>query len=210
MLTRRSLLTTAAAATALLAAGALPPLARTAFAATGSPDEARSFIDATGKALTGAVNGGGSVQQRQAALVGIIDRDVDVQDVARFCLGRFWRTATPQQQQQYTDLFHRVLVNNIAGRIGEFQGVTFTLGRAAAREGDIAVSSTVVRPGNAPNHVDWMVSFASGSPKIVDVVAEGTSLRLTQRSDYASYLARNGNNVDALIQAMRRQAQPAG
>ncbi len=29
----------------------------------------------------------------------------------------------------------------------------------------------------------------SGSPKIVDVIAEGTSLRLTQRSDYASYLA---------------------
>jgi phospholipid transport system substrate-binding protein len=37
------------------------------------------------------------------------------------------------------------------------------------------------------------------------VVAEGTSLRLTQRSDYSSYLSHNGNNVDTLISAMRRQ-----
>jgi phospholipid transport system substrate-binding protein len=39
------------------------------------------------------------------------------------------------------------------------------------------------------------------------VVAEGTSLRLTQRSDYASYLSRNNNNVQALIDAMRQQAK---
>jgi phospholipid transport system substrate-binding protein len=42
--------------------------------------------------------------------------------------------------------------------------------------------------------------------KIIDVIAEGTSLRLTQRSDYSSFLARNSNNVQALIDAMRQQA----
>jgi phospholipid transport system substrate-binding protein len=47
--------------------------------------------------------------------------------------------------------------------------------------------------------------MSGGSPKIVDVVAEGTSLRLTQRSDYASYLSQHGNNVDALIAAMKAQ-----
>ena len=44
-----------------------------------------------------------------------------------------------------------------------------------------------------------------GGPKIVDVVAEGTSLRLTQRDDYASYLARNNDSVQALIDALKRQ-----
>ena len=41
----------------------------------------------------------------------------------------------------------------------------------------------------------------------MDVVAEGTSLRLTQRSDYASYLTHNGNDVEKLIAAMRRQIE---
>jgi phospholipid transport system substrate-binding protein len=61
------------------------------------------------------------------------------------------------------------------------------------------------RPNQQPNNVQWVVSMASGRPQIVDVIAEGTSLRVTQRSDYASYLARNGNNVDALLTAMQRQ-----
>jgi phospholipid transport system substrate-binding protein len=58
--------------------------------------------------------------------------------------------------------------------------------------------------------VDWIINGASSSPKIIDVVAEGTSLRLTQRSDYAAYLSRNNNNIDALISAMRQQVSQAG
>jgi phospholipid transport system substrate-binding protein len=69
------------------------------------------------------------------------------------------------------------------------------------------VSSSVERPNNAPANVDWIISNAGPSPKIVDVVAEGTSLRLTQRSDYAAYLSHNGNNLQALIDAMKHQAQ---
>jgi phospholipid transport system substrate-binding protein len=42
------------------------------------------------------------------------------------------------------------------------------------------------------------------------VIAEGTSLRLTQRQDYASYLTRNNNNVDALINAMQQQTARSG
>ena len=119
--------------------------------------------------------------------------------VARFCLGRFWRNATPDQQKQYIALFHDVLLNNISGKLGEYQGVTFTMGRTQSREDTQVVSTTVERPNNPPTNVDWIISEASGSPKIVDVVAEGTSLRLTQRSDYAAYLARNNNNVAVLL-----------
>jgi phospholipid transport system substrate-binding protein len=54
--------------------------------------------------------------------------------------------------------------------------------------------------------VDWLVSTESGSPKITDLIAEGTSLRLTQRSDYSAFLARNNNSVQALIDALKQQA----
>jgi phospholipid transport system substrate-binding protein len=50
-----------------------------------------------------------------------------------------------------------------------------------------------------------VVGFDTGSPKITDVIAEGISLRVTQRSDYVSFLQRNNGNIDALIDAVRRQ-----
>jgi len=204
MLTRRSLIVSTIAATTLFAATGFAPAAHAQ-----ATSEAKAFIEQTASQLIAVVNGNAPNAQKQQQLTQIIDRAVDVPEIARFCLGRFWRAATPEQQKQYIDLFHRVLVINITGKIGEYQGVSINLGQAVDREGAVAVESVVNRPGNAPAKVDWIVNNETGSPKIIDVVAEGTSLRLTQRSDYASYLARNGNNVQALIDAMKRQAQVA-
>ncbi len=202
MLTRRRLLKTSAMALAAIAA---PRVVPRAFAQ--GTDQAVAFIEQTAQQLTAIVNGSDPIPQKQKALQGIIDQTVDVDGVGRFCLGRFWRVATQAQQQEYLDLFHRVLMINITGKVASYQGVKVTVGRASPREGDTAVSSTISRPGDEPTKVEWLVSEASGSPKIIDVIAEGTSLRLTQRSDYSSYLAHNNNNVQALIDALRQQAK---
>ncbi len=203
MLTRRLMLLSA---TAMLAVMGLPPLP--AWAQT--PEQATAFIEQTAKELVDVVNGPGTLAEKRAKLQVIVDRAVDVNEVARFCLGRFWRTASPQQQKEYLDLFHRVLMINITGKVGEYQGVSFVMGRTSPREGAMAVSTTVNRPGNAPSKVDWLISTQSGSLRIVDVIAEGTSLRLTQRSDYTSYLGRNNNSVQALIDALKQQASQPG
>lgn len=198
MLTRRILLLSASTILAVRGLPSSPARAQ-------NLDQAAAFIAQTGTDIVTVVNGPGSVADKQKQLQAIIDRTVDVNEVARFCLGRFWRTASAEQQKEYQELFHRVLMINITGKIGEYQGVTIAVGRAQPREGGIVVASTVSRPGNPPSKVDWVVSTESGSPKIVDLIAEGTSLRLTQRQDYASYLRQHGNDVDALLAAMSRQ-----
>jgi phospholipid transport system substrate-binding protein len=107
-------------------------------------------------------------------------------------------------------LFHQVLVNNITAKLGEYRGVRFVMGRAQQRDDNTVVSTVVERPNNPPTNVDWIIGNDTGNSKIIDVIAEGTSLRLTQRQDYASYLSRNNNNIDALINAMRQQVAQAG
>ena len=198
MITRRRLIGTAALAVVL---ANMPRLAWAQPAA----DQALAFIDKTGQELSGAVNGNGSTKDKAAALQAIIDRSVDVSSVGRFCLGRFWRLATPAEQAEYIELFHRVLVQNITGKVGDYQGVTIVAQRTAQREDGVAVTTTVTRPNSAPNRVDWLVGTETGTPKIVDVIAEGTSLRLTQRNDYAAFLSRNNNSVAALITALKQQ-----
>ena len=199
MLTRRALLTYSAAATALLATGSWAnAMAQPAGDATG-------FVVQLGNALVAIVNGSGSYEDKKRRLGPLIEEAVDVDGIARFCLGRFWRTASQQQQQQFSQLFHAVLLNNITGKLGQFEGVTFKPTTTTQRDGDSLVGTTIRRPNQQPNNVQWVVSQATGRPKIIDVIAEGTSLRLTQRSDYAAYISHNNNDVDALITAMRRQ-----
>jgi phospholipid transport system substrate-binding protein len=199
MINRRYFLTIAAVA-------ALLPLS----AQAQSADKAVAFVKSTGDRLVAVVNGPGSPSSKRSQMTQIIDSDVDVDGIGRFCLGRYWKQATSDQQKKYLALFHEVLVTNITAKLGEYQGVTFTMGRARPQDDEAIVSTTVVRPNNAPTAVDWVIANPTGSPKIIDVVAEGTSLRLTQRQDYASYLTHNNGNVDALLTAMKNQVSQSG
>ena len=198
MLTRRVLLTYSAA-TALLATTSWTA------AWAQSASDPTAFVVQLGDALVAIVNGPGTYEDKKRRLGPLIEQAVDVDNIARFCLGRFWRTASPGQQQQFNQLFHQVLLNNITGKLGQFEGVTFKPTTTTQRDGDSLVGTTIHRPNQQPNNVQWVVSTATGRPKIIDVIAEGTSLRLTQRSDYAAYISRNNNDVDALISAMRHQ-----
>ena len=198
MLTRRTTLLLGAAALATFAAG---PRAWA--------QDATGFVVNLGNQLAAIVNGPGSYEDKKRRLAPVIESAVDVDGIAQFCMGIHWRRATPQQQAEFTRLFHQVLLNNIGGKLGQFQGVTFRTTTTSQRDGDSVVGTVIQRPNQQPNNVQWIVSTASGRPKIIDVQAEGVSLRLTQRNDYSAYISRNGNNVDALLDAMRRQAGAA-
>jgi phospholipid transport system substrate-binding protein len=214
MINRRASLSLLAALPALLALPSLVGLpigfvqpAR----ASAAGDSASAFIKATGAKLVAAINAtSGSPAQRRQVVGEIIGSTVDVDGVARFCLGRFWRTASPAQQQQYLSLFHTMLVVNIASKLGDYQGVTFTVGGTQDRDSGEVVSTVIERPNNAPTNIQWLVADAATNPKIIDVIAEGTSMRLTQRDDYASFLSQHASNVDALIAALRNQLSQAG
>ena len=199
---RRTFLTIAG--TLLLTGG----MARHASAET-AEERAAAFVRATGDRLVAVVNGPGTTLEKRKAMTDVINSTVDVNGVARFCLGRFWRQASPEQQEHYLNLFHQVLVTSITSKIGEYKGVRITIGKAQMRDEEAWVSSVVERPNNPPTNVDWVISKPGTDPRIVDVVAEGTSMRLTQRSDYASYLAHNNNDIDSLISAMRKQVAQA-
>ena len=186
---------------ALLAAA---PVARAA--AQIDPNRATAFIQATGQELVDVLNSNLPAQARRERVAAILRRAVDIEGTGRFILGRWWRTASAAEQQEYLQLFEATLIRNLAGRFGEYQGVRFTLGRSQQRtEDDVLVTTVVERPNSGPINLDWRVGDVGGQPKIVDLVAEGTSLRLTQRSEYSAVVQRGGNQVGALLNAMRQQ-----
>jgi phospholipid transport system substrate-binding protein len=197
MLTRRDFCLVSGAAVMI---AALP--LRSAWAQN---NPAVSFIQSSANQLLAAMRSSASEATRRQSLQPIVDKTVDVEGIGRFCLGRFWRVATPAQQQEYLALFHRSLLNSIAARLGDYQDVNLTIGRATPMNDDTAVDSTITASGKAPVRVQWVVGTIGGALKVVDVIAEGTSLRQTQRSDYTSFLDGHGGSVQSLIDALKRQ-----
>jgi phospholipid transport system substrate-binding protein len=201
MLTRRTL---------LLSLPALAAFASVPAASAQSPAQATQFINTTAKQIIAIIDSGAGQAEKSAQLQQLIDRSVAVDRIAQFCLGRYARTATPAQRTEYERLFHHVLLESITGHLGEYKGITYTLSRPVAGEGGIQVPSVVQRPGAASANLTWVVADIGGQPKIIDLIAEGTSLKVTQRSDYSSFLDSHSGNVDALIEAMKRQARRMG
>lgn len=204
-ISRRAGLAAALLSPAMLA-GALPPAAR----AQGTDiARASAFIQRTGQDLVAAINDPRlPLGERRERIAAVLRQAVDIQGVGRFILGRWWRQATPAEQQEYLRLFEETLIRNLSSRFGEYQGVRFSLGRTQQRtEDDVLVNTVIERPNSAAFALDWRVAEVGGQPRIVDVIAEGTSLRLTQRSEYSSVIQRNGNQVAALLAAMRQQIQ---
>jgi phospholipid transport system substrate-binding protein len=202
MLDRRSFLSVG-----LVVAGSGFPFVR---AVAQTVEKASAFVQQTGDRLVAIVNGAQATAQKRQAITQILEGAVDVDGIARFCLGRFWRTASPDQQKRFVTAFHEVLVTNISSKLGEYKGVKLTVQHGRQQDDEAIVTTIVERPNNPPTTVDWVIEKPAVAPKIVDVVAEGTSLRLTQRQDYAAYLTRNNNDVDALINAMKQQTTNSG
>ena len=169
-------------------------------------NRAAQFIQATGQDMVAAINAQQPVAARRQRVANILRQAVDIQGVGRFILGRWWRVASPAEQQEYMRLFEETLIRNLSARFGEYEGVRFSLGRSQQRtEDDVLVNTIIERPGQAAFNLDWRVGEVNGQPRVVDVIAEGTSLRLTQRSEYSAVISRNGGQVASLLAAMRQQ-----
>ena len=187
---------------ALLAAAWLPSRASAA-----DPATAGAFIQQLGRELPGVVGNATTDEEKRRRLQPFLARVVDVNAVARFCLGRYWRLATPAQQEEYSQIFLRVLVAAVAGRVGVYgAGTSQVMVLPEQPKADGVYVPTVVQTGTDPAvHVTWVVDTQARPFRILDVQAEGMSMRLSQRSDYTAFLDRNGGNIDALLRALRER-----
>ena len=128
----------------------------------------------------------------------------DVPYIGRWVLGRYWNVATDAQKQEYLGLFEKMIVDAYAGRFAEYSGETFKIiGVRPEGEGDNAVTTQIVRPSGPPVNVDWRVRKMGAAYKIIDVVVEGVSMGVTQRSEFASVIQTNGGQFDGLLKALR-------
>jgi phospholipid transport system substrate-binding protein len=170
-----------------------------------APDAAKAFISQSGQQLVSVVNGSDSQAQKDDELRQLVDKIVAVDQVGDYVLGRYKGVATADQHTQFLQLFHKLLSYNITYQIKAYQGIGFTVNGASVMGNDTVVDTTITSPGKAPADVGWAVDEVDGSPKIVDVIVAGTSLRITTRNDYASVITDNGGQFTALLSAMQNQ-----
>lgn len=146
-----------------------------------------------------------SENKRKESFAKLLKTNFDMKTIGRFALGSYWRQASKEQQKEYLSLFEKMIIDVYSRRFGEYDGQSVTVKKARKQgKSDAIVSSVIVQNGGPDIALDWRIrQKKNGQLKVIDIMVEGVSMSLTQRSDFASVIQRGGGKIDILLNHLR-------
>jgi phospholipid transport system substrate-binding protein len=197
-----------------LAAGvvAFGPLAVPSAARASDPSPEQVVRELAEEIWTTLRSNGVDPAVRVEKLTALLEARADVGLISRLALGRHWKQLPEAQRQDYQQLFRDVVIRSFARRLdgyapdaeGALEERFRILGSARAGERDSLVRSKVVPAEGPPVALDWRLRATDSGPVIIDLIVEGASLLVAQRSEFAAVIERE--NLDGLLAELRARA----
>jgi len=171
-------------------------------AAAQDPQAVVAYVGAQGMATLGPSI---SPAQRTARLRELFANYFDAGHLAAFALGRYRAIATPQQQQEYFRLYEDYTVASYGAQLAHIGAAPFQVTGSRFYGEEAVVSSEVARADGTRTRIDWYLVDRHGRYKITDVNIAGSSMKVTQRNEFAQWIDSNGGRFDALLAVLRQQ-----
>lgn len=151
-----------------------------------------------------ALGGEGARETKEKKVWAIIDEVFDYQELSRRTLAERWKTFTPDQQQEFTRLFGKVLGGIYMGKIVAYTNEKILFGQVTEFSDHTAeVQSQIVTPTKSiPIH--YRMIAKKGEWKVYDVVIEGVSLVQNYRLQFREILAKK--SPEEMLQMLRKKA----
>ena len=127
---------------------------------------------------------------------------VNFQRMTQLTAGRYWREASPEQQQALTNEFKSLLIYTYAGAVAQIRNQTleFKPMRAAPDDTEVEVRTAVIQSRGEPIQLNYRLEKGPTGWKIVDVNILGAWLVQTYRNSFAAEIQKGG--IDGLIKAL--------
>jgi len=167
--------------------------------------DATEFIDSLGNQTLEVIRDSTSLSQKQTYFHQLFSQDFDLSAISRFVLGSYWPVTSEAERQEFRRLFEDHVMMTYGPRLADYRAQSLKVTGKRLEPGGLVVTSQIIRPhGVAPIAVDWRLSVSDGLYKISDIVIDGISMTMTQRSEFAQMIQRNGGKIEGLLAAMRQ------
>lgn len=158
------------------------------------------------KAFASLGENGITEDERSKRFRSLLNEAFDLPRIARFVLGRYWRTATDSEKTEFVSLFEKFVIQAYANRFRDLTGKKLLVQQAKQiDDSNTLVVSEIEIPGQPSVKINWRVDKGDGGFKIVDVMVEGISMSVTQRDEFAAVIRQSSGKVSGLIDALRRK-----
>lgn len=133
---------------------------------------------------------------------------VDTQLAARLVLGRYWRTATPEQRQRFVKAFYHSMMINYGSALADFRSDMLKVYPTNLSRGTtFATVRTQVTQTNGTRHsVEYLMHMTPRGWQAFDVHVDGVSYIKSYREDFAAQIEQQG--IDAVIKRLESGKRP--
>jgi phospholipid transport system substrate-binding protein len=131
---------------------------------------------------------------------------IDFPRITRLIIGKYWRTASPVQQQQLIEEVKALLIRSYVTAmtsyvdeivaLAEQKGIKYMPSRYKTGDKKASIRATIALQGGQTAEVQYQLYYR-GEWKIYDIRLEGISLAITYRSSFGEQIKRDG--LDKLI-----------
>ena len=169
-----------------------------------SENHAKRLIENVASDINTIINSGKS----GAALTGDVEklfkRYADLDIIAKTTLGRDSRRASSAQLRAFSRAFSGYMARKYSKVFREFEGGRIEIEGIRRVKSWHEVKTGVYLRGRSKIQVLFLVSDKSGKDLFFDMIIEGISLRLTERTEITAMLERRKGDINALTEDLKK------
>ncbi|TRW93200.1 MlaC/ttg2D family ABC transporter substrate-binding protein [Candidatus Methylobacter oryzae] len=140
---------------------------------------------------------------------GVISLHTDFGKIAPLVLGKYWKTATTEEQQRFKREFQTLIIRTYSRAFVEYNDWTirFVPLEMSNDVTKIVVKTEVLQPGLQPVSVNYRMFLNQGDWKVYDIVIEGVSLVTNYRSTFNEQIQTKGSLSAVIDDLAKRNAE---
>ena len=176
------------------------------FAMAGNPSPVQLVKETTSQLLTAVREQKADIDRDENRLFALIS-DIalphfDFNRMSRWTLGHYWRSATPEQREQFVTQFRQLLMRTYGHTLMEYRDtkIRYLPLLASPDAQRVTVRCEAEQAGGNPIQIAYAMYLTADGWKVYDVLVEGVSLVTNYRSSFAAIIHQQG--MDGLIRAL--------
>ncbi len=153
----------------------------------------------------------GNLTETMRIVEEVLRPHVDQHRISALALGKYWRTATPQQRADFEKEFKETMVRLYSTAYASYNdwSIDYMPSRLKADDKKVIVKIKVNRSGGQPVAISYRVVNQASGWKVYDIIIEGISLVTNYRNQFKGIIEDGGGKVQALIDHLAKKNRAA-
>ena len=145
------------------------------------------------------------VESKIIKLNNIAEKNVDIDGIGMYTLGKYRKQITEDQKIKYKKLFRSYFLKSFSSRLVDYTDPKINIvSEKKINERYTIVNTLLEKTSKNPEvKIDWRVYTKNPErPLIRDLIVEGLSLARTQKEEFNSIIKNNDNDINALFKSL--------